>query len=513
MTNLFLQNFKTGFVDPFKKSMSMPLPSIGGNTPVIKPLTLNTNTGMVSKPPVPNISYTSNPSAPNMLMTPTVPVQPRVAPPIDQNVLAQQKALNNKGAGLKEDGIMGPLTQAAIKRFATPTPPPSPTPISTLTADGKTINPATGGVSGTVPPPPPPSPTPATPAVPVPTPYETSVTDAEKAYTTAGQMTPEEEAAQAELDRLSSSFKTGYQGVEDQTIPMEFITGQQKSLENRALNLAEPLNQKLARLQAKRMSALETSKFALERADTKLKTETDKTKPMEGTSFYDPVTGTWKTAPEKIKPAEDFTLSEGQIRYDAQGKEIARGGAKATAFDKDQNPDRVLSVEEAKNLGVPFGTTAGKAYGTKPGDEKLDKANAYSSEKADRAITLVDEALGKVSGWTTGFGALLGAIPATEARDFAALVDSIKANIGFNELSAMRAASPTGGALGQVAVQELNFLQSVLGSLDAKQKPATVKANLEKIKTHFNNWKATLGAGAGGAGTIQTTIGPINTNW
>jgi hypothetical protein len=80
----------------------------------------------------------------------------------------------------------------------------------------------------------------------------------------------------------------------------------------------------------------------------------------------------------------------------------------------------------------------------------------------------------------------------------------------------MRAASPTGGALGQVAVQELNFLQSVLGSLDTKQSPATVKANLEKIKTHFNNWKATMQQAGGsntGGSVVQTTVGPINTNW
>ena len=488
--NPLLKSLQTSFVDPFKKVLSSPLPAVGGNTPAVKPLTLNTNTGMVSQP-IPNMSYASQP---NMSMAPAKPTSmtgtgavgplaiPKITTPSDPNVLAQQKALNAKGAGLKEDGIMGPLTQAAIAKYSA-TPP--------QTADGKIINPATGGVSDA--PVPPPAPTaPAAPAVPTPSPYapyETAISEAEKAYMTAGQMTPEERAAQEELDNLSSSFRKGYQGIEDQTIPLEFITGQQSSLEKRALNLAEPLESKLARLQAQRMSALETSKFALERADAKLKRETDKTS------------------------TEPFTLGEGQIRYDAQGNEIARGATGTSALDKDQNPDRVLSVEEAKNLGVPFGTTAGEAYGTTVGDEKNERANQYSNEKADRAITLVDEALGKVSRWTTGFGAMLSAIPETDARDFSALIESIKANIGFNELSAMRAASPTGGALGQVAVQELNFLQSVLGSLDTKQSPATVKANLEKIKTHFNNWKQTLGGASGGQGVIETTIGPINTNW
>lgn len=40
------------------------------------------------------------------------------------NVLAQQKSLNAQGAGLKEDGIMGPLTQAAIAKYSSQTKTP-----------------------------------------------------------------------------------------------------------------------------------------------------------------------------------------------------------------------------------------------------------------------------------------------------------------------------------------------------------------------------------------------------
>ena len=67
-------------------------------------------------------------------------------------------------------------------------------------------------------------------------------------------------------------------------------------------------------------------------------------------------------------------------------------------------------------------------------------------------------------------------------------METIKANIGFNELQEMRNASKTGGALGSVAVQELTALQSVLGSLDVGQSNEQLKANLQKIKDILTKW-------------------------
>lgn len=100
----------------------------------------------------------------------------------------------------------------------------------------------------------------------------------------------------------------------------------------------------------------------------------------------------------------------------------------------------------------------------------------------------VDEALPQVSNWTAGLGSMLEKIPGTPARDLAGSVDTIKANIGFKELADMRAASPTGGALGQVAVKELEFLQAAIAALDTGQSPAVLRRNLNQVKTHYQNW-------------------------
>ena len=127
--------------------------------------------------------------------------------------------------------------------------------------------------------------------------------------------------------------------------------------------------------------------------------------------------------------------------------------------------------------------------------EKLDKqaqsANAAIAG-ADRIINEVGEAKAKVSGFTAGLGSYLSVLPLTEAKDLSKRLTTIKANLGFDRLQQMRDASPTGGALGQVAVQELIALQSTIASLDQDQSPAQLRDALDKIEKSYSNWRETV---------------------
>jgi hypothetical protein len=87
---------------------------------------------------------------------------------------------------------------------------------------------------------------------------------------------------------------------------------------------------------------------------------------------------------------------------------------------------------------------------------------------------------------TTGMGgSFLQNIPGTDAYDVSALSTTIRANIGFDRLQQMRESSPTGGALGNVTVQELARLESVLGSLDQSQSEAQFLQNLTRLETLY----------------------------
>src|SRR5690606_23007568 len=99
-----------------------------------------------------------------------------------------------------------------------------------------------------------------------------------------------------------------------------------------------------------------------------------------------------------------------------------------------------------------------------------------------RLVNRIDTALSRIGPFTTGAGGLLANLPATEARALKNDLDTIRANIGFEELQAMRDASPTGGALGQVSEMENRLLQAVRGALDQLDRGESLAQNLRIIR-------------------------------
>lgn len=103
-------------------------------------------------------------------------------------------------------------------------------------------------------------------------------------------------------------------------------------------------------------------------------------------------------------------------------------------------------------------------------------------EDIDRAL----EGIAENPMTTTGMGAsVLQNIPGTAARDVAGLVQTIKANSGFDRLQAMRDASPTGGALGAINQSEMGLLQSALGNLELSQSREQLEHNLKRVKAIY----------------------------
>jgi hypothetical protein len=134
---------------------------------------------------------------------------------------------------------------------------------------------------------------------------------------------------------------------------------------------------------------------------------------------------------------------------------------------------------------------------------RLDDIKAKQEDKAEKkalgqqaALTHATKVIGDVadasslvSGMTTGLaGKAQSFVPGTDAFNLNQRLLTIKANLGFDRLQQMRDASPTGGALGQVAVQELNALQATVGSLELGQDRKELSKNLNKIEHHYSNW-------------------------
>jgi hypothetical protein len=134
----------------------------------------------------------------------------------------------------------------------------------------------------------------------------------------------------------------------------------------------------------------------------------------------------------------------------------------------------------------------GTAVTPGPQQEAYNKARRGLDEfVAQNSIVLgdIDMALKNVSAFSTGAGSVLKDLPVvggiTPAGQMESLMETIRANVGFDKLQAMREASPTGGALGAVTEKELAFLQSVFGSLRQDISPENVTRNLTRLKEHM----------------------------
>lgn len=117
-----------------------------------------------------------------------------------------------------------------------------------------------------------------------------------------------------------------------------------------------------------------------------------------------------------------------------------------------------------------------------------EEARAAPQQHARSVIDAIGDARRNISGWSTGLpGAALRGVPGTQSHDLRASIDTVVANIGFDRLQQMRAASPTGGALGQVSDFENRMLQSSLANLQNSQSRGQFVRNLDQVELHYLN--------------------------
>jgi hypothetical protein len=122
---------------------------------------------------------------------------------------------------------------------------------------------------------------------------------------------------------------------------------------------------------------------------------------------------------------------------------------------------------------------ASKAKGRK---EQQARAGGTVVQDLQRALNIV-QVNPAATGRTAAATALLPGVARAETDYQAAeaFVQSALSNVGLDTLQQMRENSPTGGALGQVPIQQQTRLEQVLGSLDLTQRKEVVEDNLKRV--------------------------------
>lgn len=182
----------------------------------------------------------------------------------------------------------------------------------------------------------------------------------------------------------------------------------------------------------------------------------------------------------------------------ATGASMTPAMARAIASDPvilAGNPDLAKKFAEiADKLETP-GTREAQVLAARKDAERLSNMPKLELTLANRQLQTktvkdkIDEAIANTDFTSAGLASSTSGIGMTPANTLRGALETIRSNIGFSELQKMRDESPTGGALGQVAVQELNYLQAALGSLDQSQKPEVLIANLKRIKSILDRYE------------------------
>lgn len=393
-------------------------------------------------------------------LTPKTPTTP--APTVGFTPMPQG-SVTPQNQGFAPEQAIPQVTQqtpqvAPVSPVLPPTSSQDMTSISETTPE--TARTATGGVS-------------APPVTPPPPETQKAVSTAEQAVIDASNISPEELSTQEDIKKLLASSRKAFTNIQDQPIPMEFITGQLASIERVAQSKLQTLQDQLAIQQAKRLSSLESSKFALDRADKKadsMKAE----KPFTvsaGASVFDPNTGEFigtapkpqdTSAPQTIETAQGI-MQWNPATQNWESTGLTKPISEAAGIKAMERAEKISEKEETKQI-----------------------AARRTLQQSNTAITNIETALSNPS---INAGALnrvvQSKIPGTEDYNLARTIDTVKALVGFGALEEMRKASPTGGALGQVSEREISFLQATLGSMDIGQDSRVLKANLERIRDSF----------------------------
>lgn len=158
-----------------------------------------------------------------------------------------------------------------------------------------------------------------------------------------------------------------------------------------------------------------------------------------------------------------------------------------------------------------------KAAGKQAANPNADASSAYQQStinSIDEVVSLLDS---NQDNWNPfdNVAGLLGSLnsyrPGSPAFDVDKMLDTIKANVGFDRLQAMRDSSPTGGALGQVTELELKLLQSSLAALDQGMSPKRFREQLMIVRDQYMKVTGLLAqdpALQGGKGGLSIQVDP-----
>jgi len=204
----------------------------------------------------------------------------------------------------------------------------------------------------------------------------------------------------------------------------------------------------------------------------------------------------------KLTPAQESNLRV-QIANELKPKITDIAGTKYQIDPMDINlaAPNVAKYFGIQGAGTATGATGAGATGTGVGireiptaagqEEKISQAEAMTElfNRTKNIKDIISESKGLISNYTTGYGSFLSVLPLTDARTLQNNIETIKSNLAFAQLQALKEAAKTGASgLGSVTRNEFEALQSTIAKLDPQSKNfASDLDRVEKAYTRLLN--------------------------
>lgn len=142
----------------------------------------------------------------------------------------------------------------------------------------------------------------------------------------------------------------------------------------------------------------------------------------------------------------------------------------------------------------PYPEYAVKAgAGAAPTAEAATKQNEAKLTQARSMLGTIERAKNLAGAGETGLvGQAMRNVGGTKAYALKRVIDTLQANLSFDNLKKMREESKTGGALGQITVRELELLAATIASLDPNMERSEFLTSLASVKSEYDRILAAL---------------------
>ena len=197
-----------------------------------------------------------------------------------------------------------------------------------------------------------------------------------------------------------------------------------------------------------------------------------------------------------------------------QAQMDARGGANG---GRPNAPAGYEWTEDGRQRAIEGGPADYRQSGEARARVGALESSELQLDDAINAIDVATQVMGRNNDWwnptddSTGMqGQALRGVGGMNAYDLDQALEPVRATLSFSNLQEMRRNSVTGGALGSIAVRELQLLASTVRSLDTGQSReqlqdnvAAVRAQMVRTREAFRRAREEI-AGGQGAATQQT---------